>query len=180
MRLETSLDLMSPALTRARYTQLLKRFYGFYAPVERTLLEKQAWRDLGLPSEERRKVPAMQADLSAVGLDQSEIDSIPLCPGGALPPFESFEDLLGCMYVVEGATLGGQIISRHLDERFGMDKRSGCAFFASYGQQVGPMWKTFVAALTGYPATADQSERIVDSACGTFRSFHTWLESDGV
>ena len=74
-RLEASLDLMSPALTRARYTQLLKRFYGFHAPVERVLLEKQAWRDLGLPSEERRKVPAMQADLSAVGLDQSEIDS---------------------------------------------------------------------------------------------------------
>ena len=178
VRLEASVDLMSPALTRARYTALLKRFYGFYAPVERMLQGRQAWGDLGLAAEQRTKVPSMRADLSAVGLDQSEIDSIPLCPSDALPPFESFEDLLGCMYVVEGATLGGQIISRHLNARFGMDKSSGCAFFESYGQEVGPMWKSFVAALTSYPATPDQSERIVGAARCTFQSFQGWLESE--
>lgn len=174
-RLEAVADLMSPTLSRARYGALLKRFYGYYQPLERLLSKWTDWSGLDLQLERRRKLPAMLTDFAALGVEAMEIDAIALCP--SLPGVDSLEDALGCLYVFEGATLGGQVISRHLQARFGMDARTGSAFFGSYGPEVGPMWKRFVAALTSYPATAPQGERIIQAACRSFQSFGAWLES---
>ena len=82
------------------------------------------------------------------------------------------------MYVLEGATLGGQIISRHLQTQLGINEKSGCAFFGSYGQEVGPLWKSFIAVLSKYPKTQAQNEKIVQSACRTFQSFQDWQKAE--
>ena len=174
-QLESSVEVMSPGLTPGRYLALLKSFYGFYLPVESSLQARGEWNHLDIDFSRRTKIPRMHQDFASLGLDEAQIAKIPLCPVSALPPLVSFDDALGCAYVLEGATLGGQVISRHLHGLFDMDSTSGCAFFGSYGSEVGPMWKSFVAALNSYPTTAEQSERIIVSACRTFESFHHWL-----
>jgi heme oxygenase len=45
-----------------------------------------------------------------------------------LPDIEDWPRMLGCLYVLEGATLGGQIISRHLQRTLHIDAINGAAF----------------------------------------------------
>jgi len=168
---------MSPALTRERYLGLLQSFYGFYLPLERNLVQRAEWSLAGLTFERRIKLPWLLADLAELGLSKEAIDHLPICPVSALPAVERFEEALGCLYVLEGATLGGQVISRHLQRTLGLGKGSGGAFFSSYGPEVGPMWTEFVAALNGYPQTPLQHDLIVSSACNTFQAFDQWFLS---
>ena len=47
-----------------------------------------------------------------------------------LPDLQGVQEALGCLYVVEGSTLGGQVIARHLRQTLGVDPRCGGSFFA--------------------------------------------------
>lgn len=99
--------------------------------------------------------------------------ALPRCTG--LPLLTTPAQAFGCLYVLEGATLGGQLTSRLLAQRFGLGSDHGGAFFASYGEQVGPMWWGFRAALSTFAADTGTDEAIVQTACDTFAAFENWV-----
>jgi heme oxygenase len=78
------------------------------------------------------------------------------------------------MYVLEGATLGGQILLPHVRPLL-EGNGGGARFFASYGDRVGAMWLAFHDRLE----TLDRSELaravVTTSACLTFESLDRWL-----
>jgi heme oxygenase len=82
--------------------------------------------------------------------------------------------VFGGLYVTEGATLGGQIISRQLEQMLGLSARRGAAFFTSYGLQVGSMWRSFCATLQAH-TPAEKEDLVVDAAKQTFVCMHQWL-----
>ena len=170
-RLERDLDLLGPGYTCDRYTRLLGRFYGYYDPWERLACNSDfpLLRDV---LAERGKSNRLASDLRALGLSDDRIGALPRCD--YLPPADSEAKILGTLYVMEGATLGGQIISRHVCAAFALRDGRGCSFFSSYGDQVGRMWQSFRQVLSGYSRT-DRDDIIVDSASETFRTMHTWL-----
>ncbi len=170
--LERQLDLLDPTLTTARYVVLLMRFYGFYAPIEARLARVPGLHALGLDFDARRKTPLLVQDLTHFG--QHEIDQIARCAD--LPALDSVDHALGCLYVLEGATLGGQIIIRHLRERIGIGATLGGCFFASYGAHVGRMWKAFGACVTSASVTAGSMDLVVGSARETFAAFGRWFQ----
>jgi heme oxygenase len=47
------------------------------------------------------------------------------------------------LYVLEGSTLGGQILTRQIHDQLGFTPEYGCQFFSRYGPRVYEMWKTF-------------------------------------
>jgi heme oxygenase len=81
--------------------------------------------------------------------------------------------LLGSMYVVEGATLGGQVISRSLERSSGFRDGHGYSFFQSYGKATGQQWKSFVALIERLPE--DDAATVIEAAQATFRAFHQWF-----
>ncbi len=176
-RVEAHLGLMDPGLTRDGYRVLLARFRGFHLPVERRLDALAAWDALGLDAEERRKTPWIDADLRALGMDDRALARLPAC--SALPALETVEHALGCLYVLEGATLGGAFISRHLARTLGVGPASGGAFFASYGERRGPLWKRFGRALETYAERRGGEEEILAGACDTFIRLDHWLTRPG-
>ena len=102
------------------------------------------------------------------------MDALPRCP--ALPTIGGIPEALGCLYVMEGATLGGQIIRRQAASRLGLGPSSGCSFFSAYGEQVGPMWRAFRAALADYATGAPGAQaRVLDAASDTFARLDLWL-----
>ena len=78
------------------------------------------------------------------------------------------------MYVLEGSTLGGAIIARHVERELGLQVDTGCAFFRSYGRNVGRMWKEFGARLLAVSGP-ETDEIIIASANRTFEGLRTWL-----
>lgn len=85
----------------------------------------------------------------------------------------------GILYVLEGATLGGQVILRRLGTRVGISATYGGRFFASYGPDVGRMWRSYVEVLERFGATP-KAQVIEQSAVAAFQAFDEWLSQPKV
>jgi heme oxygenase len=176
-RIERTVDLPSRLGSMDAYAELLARFYGFYAPLEARLAAvatADEFEAVGLDLAERQKAPLLRADLAALGWSPDGVDALPRC--ASLPTVGGIPEALGCLYVLEGATLGGQIIRRQAESRLGLGPSSGCSFFCAYGEQVGPKWREFRTALADYAQDAPESEgRVLEAAAETFARLDSWL-----
>ncbi|WP_431061195.1 biliverdin-producing heme oxygenase [Pseudomonas abietaniphila] len=172
--LEARLPLTHPDLDRDAYQRIIQAYYGFHAPLQRQIERFHAPR---LAQPERQKVPALVKDLRALGLSDAQIDALPMCAD--LPPINGEADLLGVMYVMEGATLGGQVLRRIIADRLAIDADSGGEFLDVYGRDTGRLWKAFLTRLADFDHP-DDNPQVVESACATFALFARWLECNGV
>lgn len=170
LRLERELDMLGEGGSRSAHRELLRRLYGFYRPWEERAVPVLERGHPGLTAG-RSKVALLEHDLAFFGESPSAIRALPSCP--TLPALDTMPAALGSMYVVEGATLGGQIVSRHLAVALGIEPGRGTAFFGSYGAEVGPMWRRFGDALAAHAGFEDG--RIVAAAQETFERLHRWI-----
>lgn len=168
-RLEDELDLLGPGLTVRRYRSVLELFHGYYAVLEPRL---DAWHrtDPLLDWPRRRKVGRLRADLAVLGVDAR---SLPVCPDVSELPGTA--EALGALYVVEGATLGGQVIVRGLREG-GQVPAAATGFFGSYGPEVGRLWRDWRRTTeTWVGGDGARADAVVAQALLTFTTLRDWL-----
>lgn len=175
--LEKRLPFFSPQLDYDGYRRLLQAYYGFYKPLEATLTDS-GLIPAGFDHVLRLKTPTLLGDLHALGLDDQAIAVLPHC--SSLPPLDTPAACLGALYVVEGATLGGQILRREMAGRLGLDADNGGAFLNVYGAETGRRWKDFLNYLSHVPLDAHAKLRAVNAARSTFSCFEQWLDSQEV
>lgn len=166
---EGAVDVMSKLFSLEDYKKLIAKFRSFYSAYEPTLPYAEL-KEAGFDYDERRKLPSLEADATYLGIGDSEAFT-------ELPDVSSLPKAFGSIYVIEGSTLGGQVISRHLKDQLGLTPGSGGAFFASYGPMVGPMWKQFGEAVTAFAANGENDEEIVEAAKQTFDSINKCMSS---
>jgi heme oxygenase len=171
--LEKQLPLLRPALSLPDYRQFLSRFLGYYLPLEARLLPLPWWQQMAFAYSDRRKSPRLEQDLLALGEAAASVQCLPQCRD--LPALETLPQLLGCLYVVEGATLGGQIISRHLQATLGLTASTGAGFFSGYGPLTGSHWKAFCTELTSLSVRCGSDDAVIASANETFATLDRWL-----
>ncbi len=87
---------------------------------------------------DRKKLPLIEKDLASLALENRT-------PSHALE-FENEHEALGAMYVIEGSTLGGNVIAKQLSKTEGFDNVT-FNFFGCYQENTGPMWKNFKEVL---------------------------------
>ena len=112
-RLEAIVDVTRAARTPEGYRRLLAAMLGFHDPFE-AALGRLDWTGAGIDFAARRKSHLIEADLATLGLARADIARLPRCLDVPVP-----DDLpagFGCLYVVEGATLGGRLILRQVGE----------------------------------------------------------------
>ena len=172
--LEARLPLTHPELDLPAYKRIIQAYYGFHAPLQQ-LIEGVAAGQYADP--ERHKIPALVKDLHALGLSDAQIQALPLCRD--LPRLNSPADLFGIMYVMEGATLGGQVLRRIIAQRLGIDAENGGEFLDVYGRDTGRLWKAFLQRLAAFDHP-DHNLQVADAACATFACFAQWLDRQGV
>lgn len=173
-RLESRIDLLGRAWSASKYQQLLEKFYGFYSVIEPPLFAHPEWQEMNIGIEKRHKTPMLHTDLICLGLDDNEVNALPRCENAPLS--RGFAQALGSAYVLEGSTLGGQIITRHMKRELDIQPECGGAFFHSYGVDVGPMWREFVEVLNSYPLTDDEQDALLQTARETFCALEVWLD----
>jgi len=120
----------------------------------------------------RSRSRLLESDLAALGVAEEAISAMPNCP--YLPPLETIAQALGCLYVLEGSTLGGQVVAREVGNLgLAADARG---FFLSHGRNVGLMWRKFGAAIDTYAAAnPEQAATICENARLTFRRLEAWI-----
>ncbi len=172
-RAERVVRLMEPDLTLDGYRRHLEALYGLYAPLEAALAARLEDRFPELRLAERWKLPLLAEDLRALGHDEASLARLPRLVRP--PPLPGVPEALGSLYVLEGATLGGQVLLRHLQRHFEGVAVGSFAFFRAYGEAVGPMWKAFGEALTRACPEPELAPQVVRGAQDTFEAFEAWL-----
>lgn len=151
------------------YGWMLSCFLSLYRPLE-AALGRLDWVDTNLDLAMRRKSHWLEADLRQLGHEPNAVADWP-----HLPHLKTIDDGLGALYVIEGASLGGQVISRWLAKELGIGRDSGGRFFASYGERTGEMWRSFIDVLEGSARLSANAAAIEQSARNTFSVFHDCL-----
>ncbi|MCJ7932913.1 MAG: biliverdin-producing heme oxygenase [Chryseobacterium sp.] len=87
---------------------------------------------------ERKKLSLIEKDLKSLSLEnQTASHNL---------EFTNEHEALGAMYVIEGSTLGGNVIAKQLSKTEGFDEVT-FNFFGCYQENTGPMWKSFKEVL---------------------------------
>jgi heme oxygenase len=164
-------QLLAPRLneikTQDDYASLLCLFYGFYHPLEQLIgsaLDAELRQQLG----SRRQSDLILLDLNSL---QKPSGHIPLCTD--LPDMYSSMSALGALYVLEGSTLGGQLIKRMLLKNTSAGlKEEQLHFFSGYREETGARWQAFLQLINQF---SGEQKIIAEGARSTFHFFSKWI-----
>ena len=76
---------------------------------------------------------------------------------------------LGAMYVMEGSTLGGRFLARHVETVLGLAPGRGDAYFQGHGEATGALWREVTARISEVPEAL--SPVLVGAAKRAFAAF---------
>jgi heme oxygenase len=165
--------IMAKTMPQARYAGQLACWFRVHEVLEASLnasvdpVVQAAW-----PGTTER-APLLQADLAwhvdadvPAEAEQATTDMVEWVGGvGASDP----RCLLGILYVLEGSTLGGMILSKCIAEMYGCDGDAGLAYYSAHGNKVMPNWMEFKARMNAAVTSLDDQARLIDAASETFR-----------
>ena len=158
------------AFEREAYLRYLAKQHGLLAPLEPLL--DFAWLAIGLSPSPRRKAALVSEDLTFAGVN---VAALPACAD--LPEVVGLSRALGCLYVLEGQTLGARVLFRSVRGALGVSRSRGATFLEGYGDATAERWQELTAALEKYARLAPgEAPLVVEGAIETFELMHHWLE----
>lgn len=163
------------SLDYATYLKIIKRFYGFFSPLE-DIIKVNAEVSGYLPDfPTRRKASLLKADIESISEITGAKTDIKIC--NDLPEINNTSKAFGCIYVMEGSTLGGQLIYRNLEKFLQLSSERGASFFYGYGPETGARWKTFKQGLLGFSESSKANKmETVNAAKETFEKLDNWFK----
>jgi heme oxygenase len=168
--IEKVVPLLDPALTSAGYREYLEQLLPFYQLVEKNLAAVPNLRAVVEDLDERWKTKLLAEDLKGpAGPFAVPIES------SFVPKPRNVPEALGCLYVLEGSTLGAQILVRSVQGSLGAAVEGRTHFLASYGSAVGEKWRELCASLNAALTEPSDIEAAVAAARSTFTGLHDWL-----
>jgi len=157
-------DIMIGTLTLQHYKQILTTNYLVHKAYETFLfnnLSPETAQQLNISH--RQKLHALIADMEAVNIELPNAlneEEISLEKSDA--------SILGAMYVLEGATLGGSVIFKRLKSNPELNALNlDFNYYQVYGNELIPYWKTFCAVLDqqgedSYDAAVNSAKKMFD------------------
>lgn len=141
----TLLKPLQGAITKDQYIQILEAFYNFY----------KAWEPIFAPFSGR-----FEEEINPLALLERDFEVFKHTPrkhsadifldingGGTEIGDIDLSAYVGYLYVKQGSTLGGQVISKHLKKELGLKKDETIFYFNGYGERTGDVWRSFTIFL---------------------------------
>ena len=173
-------EIMSGTLSLSDYYSLILHNYVFHLIVEEAILRGLSKTELiELDFVERRKIGYLYADLEQhQEIGQQVGTKINQLANELVTKFaiDNFYEGIGALYVLEGATLGGNIIKRELSKIPEIMQQTTIHYYGCYGKNQGIIWKSFkenVERLITSPMTEQQA---INGAIKTFDLLATILK----
>jgi heme oxygenase len=171
-------NLMAPEVDAASYRAYLGAFarpYGLLEPHLHACCRSSTLNRLGV----RARWPALVQDLAALGM---ESPSPPPAHAKQLSDLVANEaQALGGLYVLEGASLGGRVISQRLRRNLGAEADRLPFHFLGTREAPSPAdgWRRFGAALEAEVATQQHDpEQVLAAAVAVFDLVHRSLDGN--
>lgn len=161
-------EIMNHSLTVEDYKTLITINYIIHQKMENVLANLlDANLAEKLEMKDRFKLEALEKDLAHWGIDSL---SLPGLNFELFIPKKNNAEVLGALYVLEGATLGGNVIKKHIlaNPNFN-NQEAGLNYYGVYGNDLSTKWKTFITVLNESISEADY-KYCVESANNTFQN----------
>lgn len=92
--------------------------------------------------------------------------------------FSNPAQILGCLYVIEGSMLGGNLIWKHLQKTKSLNAIEYFHFYEKGSLTVRERWLQFMQLLKSYPWSEEEMMLAEDAACKTFELYLTVYQSN--
>jgi heme oxygenase len=163
-RVEAAADLPASIASRDDYVALLGRLNDLHAGFESRLAARlfdDGWRRVGVDVGEHRRAHLLAADLRELGVAAKSSWVPPL-------PLATFGHALGCLYVLEGSSLGGRTVARVVRAAIG---EVPTTFLTGLGRPDPAPWVSVCSALALFDGLGGDGAAVVSGACETFAAF---------
>lgn len=177
-RLPIMLRLTSEEVTQNDYRHYIHVLAGIYVIVETAFynnLDDALRERLGI----RPKLPMLLRDLEEQGI---KVPAMGLERDPGTPnrlDTHSMSAIVGGVYVLEGATLGGRTIARHLRRMLGAEL-GAASFLDFHGEQISAAWRHFSGALDDLCSVGMLlPDEVIAGALVTFDEIYRRLEQAG-
>jgi heme oxygenase len=161
---------MKAIRSKEDYVELLQLFYTYFGGLEKQIdqyIDQNQLSDYA----ERRKTQALANDIKTLGGIL-----MPKASNDDLPQIKNELQAYAAMYVIEGSTLGGKIISKMMAQQLSLNNGEGLSFFNSYGDDTETKWESFKNTLNNITKSPKEDKLVIDSANETFDKFKLWAE----
>ena len=171
---ESSLQIGRPDAGRAEYVAFISAMYGWLKPFEQRLWHA-GWPAHLEPAVRSQKRAWLERDLRAAGLDDDAIAQLPLAPCNA--QFDNAAQRFGLAYVLEGAQLGSQLLSRTLLPQLAPWPAH---WLAGYGGNSSAYWLAFRKEAELQLADDAARAEAAAAAATAFAALADWFRARGV
>lgn len=168
---ERQVPLMSKRFNRVQYIAWLQLMHPFYSAVDGIVLHEDKAGSIEwayLP-----RAPLIEQDLAWLNAHPKDNGlqlPLELCGLG------STYHRLGILYVVEGSSLGGQILHKALTRTTGVTAHHGARFLTPHGPDPRPRWASFINCLRPYDDHPDAIATMVVGAQSIFAAMLEWIQ----
>lgn len=162
------IPLLKQINSKEDYVELLDFLYGYYKPLESNIQPFSSGISF------HQHTPNIEKDINELEPSHKFSGRV----AADIPAFDSREKALGALYVLEGSTLGGQIISKMLAKQITGSDVNSFSFYNPYGDATNQKWSEFKKLLDA-DYTAEQKALISEGANETFTTLHKWMSSYG-
>ncbi|AZA86637.1 heme oxygenase [Chryseobacterium shandongense] len=160
-KLFNSAKIFNKTFTLEDYKKIIHTNYLMLLHSEDKIFEELKDYSEKLKLSDRKKLPLIEKDLKSLLLEKSVADhELELI---------SQHEALGAMYVIEGSTLGGNVIAKQLSKTEGFDGVT-FNFFGCYHENTAAMWKNFKETID-----AEVHEKKYDEVLSGAKKLYTFL-----
>ena len=156
------------------YRTILIGYFHLYGEMEMQIKRFTEHHPVSFDYSARTKLAWLEDDLHFLN-GSSQIDFSSSASPIEFPAIQSIGQLIGVLYPIEGSTLGGQVISRHLKQNHGLTAQQGARFFNGYGTDTRALWEDFCRFADTIESDSEQYRSAEAATLLTFKKFEETL-----
>ena len=166
-------DLISRENLQPSYCKVLVAYFHLYQKLETRVDEFLNSHSIPFDYSIRRKLSWLQDDLGFFKKDPYILSGLSLPID--FPPIETVGQLIGVLYSIEGATLGGQVIASNLRKNHNLTINQGASFFNGYAEHTAKRWEEFCQFADSIQNDEDECKSVELATILTFSKFEELL-----
>jgi heme oxygenase len=157
--------LASGEIDKKAYSDYLYVLKKIHDKVEEKAQSFHTWSDYGIDIDARTRTNMLQEDIEHLSQSENTEDF-----EFSLNDDLEFATYIGFMYVLEGSTMGGQILAQRLSHT--------TVYFSGYGSLTHNMWMEYVDFLNRYAdENPEDEEKIVEGAVMMYELIESGMNS---
>jgi heme oxygenase (biliverdin-IX-beta and delta-forming) len=156
-------SLASGHISAKQYLAYLQMLLVVHETIEEKAGQFDHWKTYGVDLDEHKRAHLLHRDIKLLDTSPQHTSQTPI------PDIQwDFPEIVGALYVLEGSTMGGQILSQNI-AHLALSQKVPNHYFRAYGSKTMQRWQSYVSLIDAYGRDEPSMQsRVCDGAIKTF------------